>query len=95
MTSPGAADDLELFESDYSNFVNDQISCLLEEEKSKNKELSQVDELKIAIDFCKNYLSGTSSTDDAKRVEVMAKLVELRLELVHIQVSIDFIPSKL
>jgi hypothetical protein len=25
----------------------------------------------------------------------MAKLVELRLELVHIQVSIDFIPSKL
>lgn len=95
MTSPGNADDSELFESDYSSFVNDQINSLLEEEKSKNKELSQIDELKVAIEFCKNYLSDTTSTDDAKRVEVMAKLVELRLELVHIQVVLIVIPSDL
>ncbi|KAI6176488.1 C1 domain containing protein [Aphelenchoides bicaudatus] len=84
MASPGNSD-LEIFESDYSNFVSDQINSLLNEERTKNEELSQVDELKIAIEFCKNYLSDTSSVDDARRVEVMDKLVELRLELVHIQ----------
>lgn len=83
MASP--PNDLDLLESDYASFVNGQINSLLEEEKSKNKELSQIDELKIAIDFCKNYLSDTSnSNDDSKREEIMNKLVELRLELVEV-----------
>lgn len=87
MTSSATTNELELLESEYSNFLRDQINSLLEEERSKNKDLTQVDELSIAIDFCKNYLSDTCNNDNAKRTEVMAKLVELRLELLRVRVS--------
>jgi hypothetical protein len=89
MTSPTNNSDPDVI-SDYTGFIDHQINSLLDEEKNKNKELSQLDELKIAINFCKNYLSDTSnSSDDAKRVEVVNKLVELRLELVQLEVRID------
>lgn len=85
MTSPNS--ELDLLESDYSSFVTGSINSLLEDEKKKNKDLSQADELKIAINFCKNYLAeNLNANEDAKR-EVMNKLVELRLELVYIEAS--------
>uniref|UniRef100_A0A914D1Z5 Phorbol-ester/DAG-type domain-containing protein n=1 Tax=Acrobeloides nanus TaxID=290746 RepID=A0A914D1Z5_9BILA len=41
----------------------------------------RVDELEIAIDYCKKYLIDTSTSDEQKKQDVMAMLVDLKLEM--------------
>ncbi|KAI6214603.1 hypothetical protein M3Y94_00287800 [Aphelenchoides besseyi] len=81
-----AQNDEELLESDYQNFVNAQINHLVDEERRQKSDFSHVDELEVAIRFCRNYLADRTN-DDTKRAEVMAKLVELKLELLSIEES--------
>ncbi|KAI6212227.1 Differentially expressed in FDCP 8-like protein [Aphelenchoides fujianensis] len=81
---PAHPNDDEVLESDYQTFVNVQISHLIEEEKREKPDLSHLDELNVAIRFCKNYLADRTN-DESKRAEVLAKLVELKLELLQIE----------
>uniref|UniRef100_A0A915E7D5 Phorbol-ester/DAG-type domain-containing protein n=1 Tax=Ditylenchus dipsaci TaxID=166011 RepID=A0A915E7D5_9BILA len=69
------------YQSDYENFVDTQIVHLIHQEREKNKDLTRADELGIAIDFCKKYLIQSSVEKHRRTEEVLAKLVELKLEL--------------
>ena len=73
--------DMLYFESDFQNFINSQITHLIELERVKNPKMLRVDELEIAIDYCKKYLVDTSTSDEQKKQDVMAMLVDLKLEM--------------
>ncbi|CAD5213813.1 unnamed protein product [Bursaphelenchus okinawaensis] len=72
-------DEPEVSESDFANFIDHQIERLIKEERARSPELTTMEELNIAVAFCKRFLTDTN-TDHEKRTQVMAKLVDLKLE---------------
>lgn len=97
MTSPESqpflhdevTDEPDDYTSDYSNFVENQIEHLIQAERQRNSKLTRIAELEIATQFCKNYLLETNDIGDKeKRAEVMAKLVDLKLEQDQIDVRV-------
>lgn len=79
--------DVLYFESDFQNFINSQITYLIEQERKQNPKLKREEELEIAIDYCKKYLLDASSSDEQKRSDVMAMLVDLKLEMEQYKVG--------
>ncbi|KAI1729810.1 putative zinc-RING and/or ribbon domain-containing protein [Ditylenchus destructor] len=67
--------------SDYENFMDSQLRELINEERKKQGDLCRADQLLIAIDFCKKFLVDSTSHERRRTEEVLAKLVELKLEL--------------
>ncbi|KAL7076538.1 hypothetical protein ACQ4LE_004330 [Meloidogyne hapla] len=83
----------DYFNSEFQHFIQTQISGLILTEREKNSELNREQELIISIDFCKRFLienikkeenlEEIKENDDMekRRSQVLAKLVELKLEL--------------
>jgi hypothetical protein len=82
----------ECFKSEFEQFIQTQISGLILTEKKENSLLNREQELIISIDFCKRFLienvkncereeEGESDDLEKRRSQVLAKLVELKLEL--------------
>jgi len=69
------------FASDFQNFINSQIVHLIEQERIKSPKMRRVEELEIAIGYCKKYLVDTSTSDEDKKKDVLDMLVDLKLEM--------------
>uniref|UniRef100_A0A7E4V764 Phorbol-ester/DAG-type domain-containing protein n=1 Tax=Panagrellus redivivus TaxID=6233 RepID=A0A7E4V764_PANRE len=75
----------EVFNTDYKQFLQNQIDAVLTSEREKQSGLDRREELHIAIDLCKKKIVEMDESDDAKRQQILDLMVELRLELEQVE----------